>query len=84
LIINSPLLINPHDAPLEAAAQEDWLEEEIEQAKLCATQVYIYIYIFMYVYILHIDIYIYYVHVYICIYIYICIHTYAHISHKYI
>jgi hypothetical protein len=32
----------PQGAPLEAAFQREWLEEEIEQAKLCATQVMIF------------------------------------------
>jgi hypothetical protein len=42
----SPLLlltsVIPQGAPLEAAFQREWLEEEIEQAKLCATQVMIF------------------------------------------
>eukprot|EP01039_Chlorochromonas_danica_P002033 gene2033-2216_t len=36
LVVNSSLLIYPELAPLEAKEQELWLEEEIEQAKLCA------------------------------------------------
>lgn len=44
LVLNSPLLVSPSKAPDAAACQEKWLEEELEQAKLCATQIAIFSY----------------------------------------
>jgi len=42
LIVNSSLLCRPAGAPEDAALQEKWLEEEVEQAKLCSAQVAIF------------------------------------------
>jgi hypothetical protein len=42
LVINSCLMMNPAAIPEVAHAQDVWLEEEIEQAKLCAQQVMVF------------------------------------------
>lgn len=44
LVINSSLLISPHGAPEEAARQEIWLTEEIEQCKLCSNNIVVFSY----------------------------------------
>jgi 3',5'-cyclic AMP phosphodiesterase CpdA len=44
LIINSSLLIHPEGSPEEAARQETWLTEEIEQSKLCSNAVLLFSY----------------------------------------
>jgi hypothetical protein len=44
VVINSALLINGSAAPEEAVQQQLWLEEEIEQAKLCATTMVLFSY----------------------------------------
>ena len=44
LVINSSLMINGSGAPLEAATQDLWFEEEIEQAKMCSTHMMIFSY----------------------------------------
>lgn len=44
LVINSSLLINPSGAPEEAARQEIWLTEEIEQSKLCSNNMIVFSY----------------------------------------
>lgn len=42
LVLNSTLLQNPSSLPAEASKQDEWLAEEIEQAKLCSTHVLIF------------------------------------------
>ena len=44
VVVNSSLLIDPSMAPEEAASQDRWLEEEIEQGKLAATHVFVFSY----------------------------------------
>ena len=44
LVLNSSLMIHPTDAMDEAAKQDAWLIEEIEQAKLCATIIMVFTY----------------------------------------
>ncbi len=44
IVINSPLLLNGEGAPEEADTQIKWLEEEIEQAKLCASTIVLFSY----------------------------------------
>ena len=44
IVINSSLLISPSGAPEEAARQETWLTEEIEQSKLCSSSVVLFSY----------------------------------------
>ena len=44
LIINSPLMVDGSGAPMHAAAQNLWFEEEIEQAKMCSTHMMIFSY----------------------------------------
>ncbi len=39
LVLNSPLMINPQGAPAEAAEQDLWFVEEVEQAKLCSAAI---------------------------------------------
>lgn len=44
IVINSSLLIHPEGAPDEAARQEVWLTEEIEQSKLCSNAMVLFTY----------------------------------------
>lgn len=44
VVINSSLLISPQGAPEEAARQEVWLTEEIEQCKLCSNCIVVFSY----------------------------------------
>ena len=44
LVINSMLMIDGSGAPLEAAGQDLWFEEEIEQAKMCSIHIMIFSY----------------------------------------
>jgi serine/threonine-protein phosphatase CPPED1 len=44
LVLNSSLLIHSSGSPAEAAKQEAWLAEEVQQCKLCATAVIVFSY----------------------------------------
>mmetsp|Transcript_2778 Transcript_2778/g.4182 ORF Transcript_2778/g.4182 Transcript_2778/m.4182 type:complete len:928 (+) Transcript_2778:61-2844(+) len=42
LVINSTLMIHPERAPVQAAYQDTWLEEELEQCRMCAMHVVVF------------------------------------------
>lgn len=44
MVINSTLMIHPSGAPEDAARQETWLTEEIEQCKLCSNNMIVFSY----------------------------------------
>lgn len=44
LVLNSPLFARPEGAPEESRQQCTWLLEELEQCKLCASQVVVFAY----------------------------------------
>ncbi len=44
VVINSSLLISPQGAPEDAARQEMWLTEEVEQCKLCSNCIVVFSY----------------------------------------